>query len=358
MKVAKGGIIFFCHLLSLFWLVYSLCTQFEVQWKWPLIHWDVSVWFHLMVGAMPEVNLHWCYMHVKCWLGRNIASRALVLNCSAGNLSSEERMAADKLRLVLQEWTRHVKVTILTQKKRDSWLHPSARCVDLLVVCWLLSFTLLVGIISPCTGGICGKFFITMSAKPCITAWYTSHPALQKDWGKGMENTWNLPLSSALLLFSCLRVFYQCYQVQVNFSVILFYVGWQVAGDTVSEKFRGVAILLILFFEKIIILLSRFWGGNFAMRKGILNVFYWSRCSWLNPLFHGIQGLGRAWVNICFLFYQIHCEECQCKTYRPKPFKCNPHLFICVSHCLVYRKIAKLSFATDIDFILVMCKTC
>lgn len=48
-----------------------------------------------------------------------------------------------------------------------------------------------------------------------ITAWYTSasHPALQMDWGEGMENTWILLLSSALRLFSYIKVFYQCHQV-------------------------------------------------------------------------------------------------------------------------------------------------
>lgn len=169
-------------------------------------------------------------MHVKCWLSGNIASRALVLNCSAGILSSETRMAADKIGLVLWEWTGHMKVTLLIRKKRGSWLDPFAPHV----AC-LLSLTLLVGIISTYSGRIRDNTFITMCSDlsevmhtMCITAWDTlsSHPALQKDWGKGMENTWILPLSSALLLFSCLRAFYQCYQVWVNFSVILLYVGW------------------------------------------------------------------------------------------------------------------------------------
>lgn len=172
-------------------------------------------------------------------------------------------------------------------------------------LCWFTAWlmTAVINTIGRNNFYICWR---RMLAKSCRTALCkSSHPALQKDWGKGMENTWTLPLSSALLFvfFSCLRVFYQCYQVWVNFSVILFYAGWYVAGDTVPEKFRAVAVWLILLVENIILLLWRLWEGNLAVSEGILNVFYWSRCSWLNPLSHGIYGPGKGWVIICFLFF-------------------------------------------------------
>lgn len=85
-----------------------------------LFHRDASVWFHLMIGAKPEVSLHWRYVHVKCWLGRKIASAVSVSSCSAGVLSSEARMVADRLGLVLWEGINKVEVTISILKKRGS----------------------------------------------------------------------------------------------------------------------------------------------------------------------------------------------------------------------------------------------
>lgn len=63
MKVEKGGIQFFSPslaelvLVSLFF-VYTVCNSVEAA----LFHRDVSIWFHLMVGVMPEVT----YIDVTC----------------------------------------------------------------------------------------------------------------------------------------------------------------------------------------------------------------------------------------------------------------------------------------------------
>lgn len=129
--VTKGGIKFDLSLADLVLVVYSLCSSVYSSVEMALFHRAVSVWFHLMVEAKPRVSLRWCCIPVKCWLGREIASRAPFSSCSAGVCSSEARMVADKLGLVLWEWISKVKVTISVLKKRDSWFHLPAPYLDL-----------------------------------------------------------------------------------------------------------------------------------------------------------------------------------------------------------------------------------
>lgn len=160
-------------------------------------------------------------MDVKCCVDRETASRVLFSNCSM--VSFQVKQAADKLKLVFWGWISQVKVTILTLKIRGCWLHE--RTPPPLPLCCfigsLLSFDSIGGNNFYRSWGMFEMFF--SSIWTCwykvmhlnITAWYTLalHPALQMDWGEGMVNIWILLLSSVLLLFSYLKVFYQYRQV-------------------------------------------------------------------------------------------------------------------------------------------------
>lgn len=123
-----------------FWSVYPLCTSVCSSVEMTPFCRGETVWLHLTFGEMPEVP----YTDVACKRSVDWAERfhqgVVVSNCSAGILSSEARMAADKLRLPLWEQISQVEVTCLILKKKgvvDFSPHSSSLPTLLL---WLIDY--------------------------------------------------------------------------------------------------------------------------------------------------------------------------------------------------------------------------
>lgn len=80
LMVAKGGITFLLSLSDLVLVTVSV-EYFSLQFSGNGTVSQGSVSLVSFNGwSKTWSSLHWCYMHVNCWLGRKIASRVLVSN--------------------------------------------------------------------------------------------------------------------------------------------------------------------------------------------------------------------------------------------------------------------------------------